>query len=131
MGARHYCLSRVEGRLPRASRTTAMGFNGWETLVGAVMSLLYALIRHCSSSHHFTFALHQANSSELWCNHHRTSCTIAIRITSSMSRERGRSHRRPCLAQLHRTTEEEATVREGTLHSPHSAHSGCTQQSEG
>jgi hypothetical protein len=63
--------------------------------VEAVMSLLYALIRQCSNSNHFTFALHQANNSEFWCSHHRTSCTITLRITSSMSRERGRSRRGP------------------------------------
>jgi hypothetical protein len=98
MGARHYCPSRGEGLLPRARRMMTMGFSGWETLVEAVMSLLYALIRQSNNSGHFTLALHQANNSEFWCNHQRTSSTITLRIMhhfSSMPRERGRSRRGP------------------------------------
>jgi hypothetical protein len=125
MGDRHYCPSRGEGLLPRASKMTAMGFSGWETLVAAVMSILYVLIRQSRDSGHFTLASHQADNSEFWCSYQRISSMLTLSIStlhcSSMPRERGRPRRGPAWHSFVRTTEEEATVRAGIIHSPHSA----------
>jgi hypothetical protein len=60
-----------------------------------VMSHLLVITQHCTNPLHFSFGLHQVSNSVLWCNHCRTSCNFAIRVTFSMPRERGRPRRGP------------------------------------